>query len=116
MDKQTSLRKSEIPTALLATFPTYKGRKFSLEARASVTFHDLNWDGGTRNEYALVSLDGLGLAHLPKEAPWNPRVEGQTFALPPRWVVVEHVTFCGKDLGLRFYVHPSDAPALLGQG
>ena len=113
MKKPIRLRKSEIPAALLAAFPSYTGRKFRLQIAEQVTLHDLNWGGGTRNSYALVSLDGLGLAQLPKETPWTPRAEGATFNIPPRWVVVEHTIFQGQDLGLRFHTHPSDAPRLL---
>lgn len=116
MNSATKLRKSEIPTALLAAFPSYTGRKFSLEVAERVTLHDLNWDGGTCNKYALVSLDGLGLAQLPSESPWNPRVEGKAFTIPQGWVVVQHSHFLGQDCGLRFYVSPADAPKLLSKG
>jgi len=113
MKHSTKLRKADVPAALLAAFPQYKGRKFRLEVTERVSFYDLNASGGTWNRYALVSLDGLGAAALPSESPFNPRVEGSTFALPPRFVVVEHSHFCGQDIGLRFHVHPSDVAKLL---
>ncbi len=113
MKHSTKLRKSDIPAALLAAFPNYSGRKFQIEVTEKVSFYDLNWDGGTHNAYALVSLDGQGAAALPRESPFNPRAEGATFALPPRFVVVEHSHFCGRDVGLRFHVHPSDVAKLL---
>lgn len=113
MKHSTKLRKSDLPAALLAAFPNYSGRKFRLEVTESVTFYDLNASGGTWNRYTLVSLDGQGAAALPHESPFNPRVEGATFMLQPHFVVVEHSHFCGKDLGLRFHVHPSDVAKLL---
>ena len=33
--------------------------------------------------------------------------------LRPDLAIVEHSIFCGKDMGLTFYIHPSDAPQLL---
>jgi hypothetical protein len=113
MKQAITLRKREIPAALLSAFPAYKGRTFKLEVSEQVAFYDLSPSGGTWNEYALVSLDGLGHGALPKESPFRPRVEGKTFQLPPRFAVVQRSFFCGKDCGLRFYVHPSDAGALL---
>lgn len=113
MNTPTKLRKSEIPAVLLAAFPAFKGRKFRLDASGKVTLSDLNWGGGTRNEFVLVSLDGQGAAALPKESPWNPRAEGMTFAIPERWVVVEHSVFCGQDCGLTFHVNPADLAKLL---
>jgi hypothetical protein len=108
MKQAHKLRKSEVPATLLAAFPDYKGRKFTLEVAETVTLHDLNC-----NRYALVALDGHGSAELPRESPWDPRVEGKTFAIPSGFAVVEHTHFCGKDMGLRFHVSPSDAPRML---
>lgn len=113
MNTTTKLRKGDLPKNLLAAFPSYTGRKFRLDLSGRVCLHDLNWDGGTHNSYALVSLDGAGSAQLPRESPWNPRVEGQTFEIPERFVVVCHSHFCGRDCGLTFYANPKDAAKLL---
>ena len=92
-----------------ATFPEYNGRKFRLEFTESVTFYDTNWSGGTRNQYKAVKRDGtIGVQHIP--APWVNMVEGKKFELSPDVLVVEHSHFCGQDMGIRIYAHPSNAP------
>lgn len=114
MTTSPKLRKSDIPAQLLSAFPNYHGRTFRLQPTTRVSFYDLNASGGTWNRYVLVSLLAPeNRAALPKESPWTPRVEGSTFDLPPGFVVVEHSHFCGKDMGLRFYVHPDNVAKLL---
>jgi len=96
-------------------FPNYKGRKFRIEFTKTVTFHDTNWGGGTRNYYAAVTADGrAGNMHVP--APWVNPVEGKTVPLPPDVLLVEHAIFCGKDLGIRIYANPCHLPRWLGDG
>ena len=47
-------------------------------------------------------------------APWSANwPEVTTVEIPVGVVVVEHVFFCGKDLGLRFYVRPENVQRLL---
>ena len=88
-----------------ATFPEYKGRKFSIEFTTTVTMYDTNWGGGTRNVYKFVRSDG-NVASLPSFAPWNNPVEGKTVDLPENVMMVEHSDFCGHDMGIRIYAHP----------
>jgi hypothetical protein len=90
-----------------ATFPDYRGRKFRVSFTKTVTFYDTNWGGGTRNTYRAVRMDGGQANELPSFWPWANPVEGQTVELPADVVVVEHTIYCGQDLGLRFYAHPS---------
>lgn len=44
-----------------ATFPDYKGRKFSLEFTNHVSFYNVNWSSGSKNEYRMVRVDGNGI-------------------------------------------------------
>jgi len=46
-------------------------------------------------------------------APWNNPVEGKEFEIPVGVVVVEHSMFCGKDMGLTFYIRAENASKLL---
>jgi len=72
------------------------------------------WDGGSRDTYRGVNLvDGRAM-DMPgqQEAPWGNRQEHK-ITLQPGFAIVEHSIFCGKDMGLTFYVHPSNAAALL---
>lgn len=99
-----------------ATFPSYSGRKFALEVRESVTLDGTYWFGGSRSSYAAFTVtEPCMAAQLPHFNP--PQFGGpQTppvVALRPGYAIAEHVLFRGKDLGLRFYLHPADAAPLL---
>lgn len=97
-----------------ATFPDYRGRKFSLEFTDSVSFYNVAWSGGSKNEYRLVNVGGQ-IGHLVgiNAAPWDNPVEGQDMDLTPDVLVVKRVFFCGKDLGITIYAHPSLGPKFL---
>ena len=98
-----------------AVFPSYRGRKFSFEVADKVALTGTYWDGGSRSSYGGVNLSNFQAASLPQFDPpqhggpiQTPEVEGR-----PGMAVVEHSIFCGRDTGITFYVHPSDAPQLL---
>jgi len=98
-----------------AVFPSYRGRKFSFKVADSVALTGTYWDGGSRSSYGGVNLSNFQAASLPQFAPplhggpiQTPEVE-----VRPGMAVVKHSIFCGRDTGITFYVHPSDAPQLL---
>ena len=113
----TNVKRKDVAQIVAATFPDYKGRKFRIEPRATVTFSNLNWDGGTRSQYRTCTLDGsqsLGRAdRYNAQAPWANALEGKTIPIPAGALIVEHAMFCGKDAGLYIYVNPQDMPKLL---
>jgi hypothetical protein len=45
-------------------------------------------------------------------APWGDRKD-RKIDLKPGYLVICHTIFCGKDLGLTFFVHPDNAAKLL---
>lgn len=100
---RVKLTRKECKPLLDRSFPNYNGRKFSLVVADRLTLSDTNWGGGTRNSYAFIREDGAAL-ELVAPAPWRNPVEGETFTIPDNVIVVEHTVFCGKDLGIRFYV------------
>ena len=103
------LTTAQARTIVQATFPDYKGRKFSIEFRESITLYDTNWSGGTRNQYCVIASNGkTALLHVP--APWVNMVEGQTVEIPLDAMIVCHSYFCGKDCGITIYAHPAHAP------
>jgi hypothetical protein len=111
-----AVTKREIGAIVLGSFPEYRGRKFRLYASETVILSDLNWSGGTRSQYRAVTLDGFPVGNTDKYnqvAPWNNPAEGQVVPIPQGIVVVEHVLFCGKDLGLKVWANPADMPKLL---
>ena len=109
----TKVRKDAVRPIVEATFPRYRGRTFKVGFTDTVSFHDTNWGGGSRNTYRAVRMDKGTVNDLPSFAPWSNPVEGQTVDLPENVVVVEHSIFCGKDMGLRFYAHPNRSRMLV---
>lgn len=91
-----------------AAFPNYRGRKFQIEYGVSeINFAGNYWDGGSRNYWAIVYLSNGVAQPLPTV---NPLVNFRTqkARIPAGYVVVRHTIFCGKDLGLTFYVNQTD--------
>lgn len=101
---------------LASTFPEYRGRKIRVIFAESLTLHDLNWSGGTRNEYAFVKASGESARLAATFAPWSNEaatLEGAKIDLPANVIAVEWSHFCGTDCGLRIIAHPSNAPKWL---
>ena len=111
----TKISRKQAKPIIDRTFPNYKGHKVSVKFTETVVLGDLNWDGGTRSQYAGLKSDGQSelFSALNRLAPWNNPFEGKTITLAPDVLIVEHVFFCGKDCGLTIYAHPSNAPKLL---
>lgn len=114
MFDQLSVKKAQIAPVLKVTFPNYKGHTFKVQFTEKVTFGDLHWGGGTRSVYKFVNMENGSSRPVPTGNPWNSPLEGQTLDLPENVVVVEHVIFCGQDLGIRFYAHPARQRLLTG--
>jgi hypothetical protein len=72
------------------------------------------WSGGSREVYTAIEFATGRQASFPgqDEAPWGARQE-RTVKLEPGLAVVRHSMFCGKDMGLTFYLHPANAAQLL---
>ena len=95
----------------------YSGKKFKV-----VVCTEMNvpsdaglWSGGTRSTYRAIDLTRGEQATLPGQetSPWDKSRRDNTVTLKPGFAVVEHSLFCGKDMGLTFYVHPDNAAKLL---
>jgi hypothetical protein len=108
------LDKSAVPAALRGS---YTGTKFEVEVCTSVHIPMTAglWDGGSRDTYtAIRTVDGSTVTLSDSiHAPWDAARRSQDVTLTPGICVVEHRIFCGKDMGLRFYLHPVDAAPLL---
>jgi hypothetical protein len=88
-------------------FPEYRGRTFRFKAFEPMRLVSY-WDGGSRDWYAFVNLltgDVKPLGQFMQPS--------QLEALPENCVLVEHVIFCGKDLGLRVYAPAENIRKLL---
>jgi hypothetical protein len=112
----TPIRRAAIARYVDATFPTYKGRKFSLRVAKSVTLHDLNWSGGSRNEYRACALDGRAAGTSERYAamaPWENPAEGCELPIQPGFVVLCRSVFQGRESGIMLYAHPDDVAHIL---
>lgn len=92
---------------------SYHGRKFQIVPAESMTLSSY-WDGGSRTYYAVISqVPGEIQSVMIGECggPFQPPPSKVT--LNPQTMVVSHHIFCGEDLGLTFYVHPSVLPKYL---
>lgn len=112
--KEIALENSQVPAHLRGT---YNGRKFSAVVTDSVTIPAQagNWGGGSRDTYKLVNVE-TGAAMDASDnisAPWDSGRQDRVVNLRPGFAVILHSMFCGKDMGLTFYVHPENAAKLL---
>lgn len=94
----------------------YSGKQFKAIVSETVTIPaDAGlWSGGSRETYRVIHLetghDAPAADH--NASPWDNRRDN-TITLQPGFAVVCHSLFCGKDMGLTFYVHPQNAAKLL---
>jgi hypothetical protein len=102
-------------------FPGSKGirRPIGIECRDKMHIESY-WSGGSKYDYGFVRLSDwttLTANDIPREAR---QAEGNAYNLPvadieiqPGFAVVEHIIFCGKDLGYRLYLHGDTIKAIL---
>jgi hypothetical protein len=125
----------ELKRIVLAAFPSYKKRQATLAAfREGGQRINSYWDGGTRDEYAIVELStgrrkplptsthpyfdiaGRGLANgeSPDGYVSSDHVGNVTLlALPQGFALVAAGTFCGKPATAKVYLNSADMPRLL---
>jgi hypothetical protein len=95
-----------------AAFPGYDGRKFQVAYGVKSMSVRSYWDGGSRSSFVAVNLSTLQTKAAPNSHPIFDHVEGvDRVEIPEGFAIVEHIIFCGKDLGLRIHV-PIDPPVL----
>lgn len=109
------LEPNQIPQFLRNAFG-YNGRQFTATVCESVNIPiDAGlWSGGTREQFAAFNLLTGESMTLPGQdkAPDSTRRE-YTAPLQAGLVIVRHSHFCGRDTGLTFFVHPSNAATML---
>ena len=102
------LRKKDIAEIVAAAYPDYTGRKFKLTFQEHYHMSDY-WSGGSRTYVTAFKLQEGNLKMAkPLEAASNPFIKDAhvKFDIPRDVALVEHVYFCGHDLGIRVVVHP----------
>jgi hypothetical protein len=108
------LAKNEVPAFLRGA---YEGNKFRAEPVTSLTIQsDAGlWSGGSREFYSAVDLQTGFKVALPDQdgAPWDASRKSRTIDLRPGYAIVRSSHFCGKNMGLVFYIHPDDVAKLV---
>lgn len=108
------LEKSQVPQSIRGD---YAGNKFRAEIVNTVYIpSDAGlWGGGSRTVYSAIRLTDGRSVPIPGQssAPWDTDRKENTIGLKPGFAIVAHSIFRGKDMGLRFFVHPDDAAKLL---
>lgn len=99
---------------------TRSRRNVKVSVRESYHVHDF-WDGGSRDECRFVELSTLRVIAAEqitalRDQPWNVyRLPNGDVAMVSGVAVVEHVIFCGKDLGYRVYLHADNMAPMLAR-
>lgn len=110
----TYLEPAMVPATLRGN---YNGKKFKAIVCLETTIpSDAGiWSGGTRDYFSFIKLATGEQIAMPGQgtSPWNAARRDITVKLEPGFAVVRHTMFCGKDMGLTFYVHPDNAAKLL---
>lgn len=103
------LRKEQVREILARTFPDYKGRSFELVVTETV-YLDPYGGGGTYSDYFLLDTESDRVApyKTPMGGPFADKNAYQQLPLPKSAVLIEHARFCGKDMGIKFYISPQN--------
>lgn len=122
----------EVKRIVLTAFPNYRKRRAFLSEFHPIRINSY-WDGGSRDEFALVHLETLQCAPLPtnthpffdlarygvvdqsNRALAVDHVGNATLLLlPPNFALVQAGIFCGKSATAHVYVNAENLTPLLG--
>ena len=96
-----------------ATHPTYRGRKFYLQASETVNVKSY-WDGGSRDYFTFLRLADMQTLAMPAQSAFDKQIAGAERApVPSGFVCVERSIFMGKESGITLHVNPADMPRML---
>jgi hypothetical protein len=107
--KRIVVNAKDVSVVAQLAFPAYRGSKHQIQVteRYSVSASELCWSGGSVKQVVLLrQCEGQWQwQELTALSPWS----GQTWSgqIPDDVLIVEHIEFCGKDLGLRYNVSPT---------
>ena len=73
------------------------------------------WSGGSCDTFRAVNFETGEQIAIPGQtaSPWDKSRNDNRIPLRPGFAIIEHSIFCGKDMGLRFYIHPDNATKML---
>lgn len=100
-------KREPIKKLVKAAFPNYRRKTVVILPDTSVTFQQLAWDGGCRNEYGLISISDGNVRGILEYG------EGKTLTIEPGFVAIQSGTFMGKPALCHIYINPADLIKLL---
>jgi hypothetical protein len=117
--RKTVARADNVRRLMSKAFPDYRRKAVSIVPSTSVALTELNWSGGTRSEYCMLTIDPAGnITAVPigdhMSHPANNRDEGRIVLLDLGTVLVRAGLFCGKPSLASVYVRPEDIERVLG--
>lgn len=114
MTPTVHLEASQIPSHLRGNY-TGKQYKAVICESVHIPIDAGLWSGGSRDQYKAVNLATGQEIPLPGQdvSPWNSERKERQVALAADFAIVRHTIFCGKDMGLTFYLLPQNAAAML---
>lgn len=103
----------EIRRMVDCCFPDYCGKKFKVSTDIPRKL-DSYWDGGSKTSFAFYDPATGTKIPVANNHPFFERQNPNELPeLPKGIILVAHSIFCGKDMGITFYVNASDIPAYL---
>lgn len=100
-----------VKRVIAATFPEYRGRKVKAQYWRGPRRLENYWDGGTRSYYVAIRIEDGAVADFGTDNPFHQSAH-EPVDLPSGVLLIEHVIFCGKDLGLRIWARQDDAQTI----
>jgi hypothetical protein len=100
-------------------YPDYGGKTYRVAVAECPINVKSYWDGGSRSYFKFIRLDmrldgASDTIEVPQQSAFDKQIEGaEHVQLVPGLACVEHSYLRGKDMGIRVYVHPDNAPKLL---
>ena len=93
----------------------YSGKTFKLSTNIPKRL-DSYWDGGSKDYYYFYSPKNQTMLEVHSNHPmFEPGQPAILKTLPNDLILIEHSIFCGKDMGLTFYVNPENLGNYLPQ-
>ncbi len=119
--KSFHLRPDQVPDNLKSIFDAigmpgekYRTTQFQFIVTDQVELINMQWSGGTKNDYVAVNLKTGESKPMIDPRPWPANQSAMPpVKIPPDWAIAKRKTYKGKNLGVEFYIHPSNAPAAL---
>lgn len=104
----------EIVAMLQKTFPSYSGNKIQIKLFKGPMGLNSYWDSGSRDYYVILEMATGKLLEIGSNHPtFEPGKLNHIDGLLPGFLVAKHTIFCGKDMGVTFFLNSENLTPLL---